>query len=68
MSPRKSPSQIFKEARIQAGLTQQELGKKAGVHWNTIAKIERDEQEPSFETIKKLAKALNVKSSDLFPF
>lgn len=64
----KSAGQIFKEARLKSRLTQAELGEKTGIHSNTIAKIERGEQEPSIETIKKLAKALGVKSSEIFPF
>ncbi len=65
MNPRKTTGQIFKEARQNKGLTQVELAKKSGVHSNTIAKIERDEQDPSFATIKKLAKILDVDISNL---
>ena len=56
---------VLKEARISANLTQQELADKAGIHSNTYAKIERDEQEPSFDTIKRLAKALKLKLEDI---
>ena len=64
----KSAAQIFKHARINAGLTQKELSKKSSVHWNTIAKIERGIQEPKSETIEKLAKVLGLKSSDIYSF
>lgn len=56
---------VLKEARLKRGLTQGELAEKAGIHPNTYAKIERDEQEPSFETAKKLAKVLGVKLEDI---
>jgi DNA-binding XRE family transcriptional regulator len=67
MSNDKTAAQIFKEARNKLGLTQAELAKKAGVYPNTYAKIERGEQEPSFDTVKKLAKALGLKPSDILP-
>lgn len=56
---------IFKEARLKIGLTQHELAEKAGIHPNTYAKIERNEQEPAFDTVKKLANVLKLKLEDI---
>lgn len=56
---------VLKEARLKKGLTQGELAEKSGIHPNTYARIERDEQEPGFETVKKLAKALGLKLEDI---
>ncbi len=56
---------ILKDARNKLGLTQQELAEKAGIHPNTYAKIERDEQEPSFDTVKRLASVLKLKLEDI---
>lgn len=56
---------VLKDARLKQGLTQLEVSEKAGIHPNTYAKIERDEQEPSFETIKKLANVLGLKLEDI---
>ena len=53
-------ARILKDAREKSGLLQAEVAKKAGIHPNTYAKIERAEQVPTFDTIKKLAKALNI--------
>jgi transcriptional regulator with XRE-family HTH domain len=50
----------LKEARIRRLLTQEELAEKAGVSAATVVNIERNNQEPHFRTIRKLAKALNV--------
>jgi transcriptional regulator with XRE-family HTH domain len=61
----KSAGQILKIARIKSGLTQFEVAKKSGIHPNTYAKIERGVQAPSFATIKRLAKVLNVKIEDI---
>jgi transcriptional regulator with XRE-family HTH domain len=56
----KTAGEIIKEARLNAGLNQIELGKKSGVYSNTIGKIERNEQKPSYKTLKKLAKVLDI--------
>lgn len=62
---RNSSGKIFKEARLKMGLTQHELAEKTGIHSNTYAKIERNEQEPSFDTVKKLANVLKLKLEDI---
>lgn len=33
----------LKRARAKLGMTQKELGEALGVHWNSIARMERDE-------------------------
>lgn len=50
----------LKEVRTKRLLTQDELAEKAGVSQSTIANIERDNAEPQFRTIRKLAKALDI--------
>lgn len=37
------PAEIVKELRIDAGLTQRQLSTKAGLHENTVGKMERGE-------------------------
>lgn len=52
---------IFKEARGKSGLTQAEVAKKAGIHVNYYARIERGEKiEPRGYIINNIAKALGV--------
>jgi transcriptional regulator with XRE-family HTH domain len=46
-------------------LTQAQLGKAAGVNRDQVSRIERDEVEPRFSTIRKLADALEVEASEL---
>jgi transcriptional regulator with XRE-family HTH domain len=65
MSSEKRTGQIIKSARLKAGLTQVELAKKAGLHANTVARIERGEEKPTFGTAKKLAIALNIDINDI---
>lgn len=61
----KSAAQLFKEARLKKGLTRTALANKAGIYPNTYFKIERGEQDPSFPTIKKLAKVLEIDISEI---
>ena len=56
---------VLKAARLKLGVTQIELAEKAGIHINTYARIERDEQEPTFDTVKKLTKALGISLEDI---
>ena len=60
MGNNNTTGKILKKARLTKNLTQAELAQKAGIHPNTYAKLERDEQSPSFATIKKLAKVLDL--------
>lgn len=46
-------------------LTQAQLGKAAGVNRDQVSRIERNEVEPRFSTIHKLADALEVEASEL---
>jgi transcriptional regulator with XRE-family HTH domain len=57
--------QQLKNARTRRLLTQEELAEKAGVSAATVVNIERDNQEPQFRTIRKLAKALDVDPIEL---
>lgn len=57
----------LKIARVKENLTQEELAKKSGVGRVTISNIERKgiKNIPVY-TLEKLAKALNMKVSELF--
>lgn len=58
----------LKKARVQASMTQKEIAEKSGLHVNFIARIERGEENPTYETIERIVKALKIKSSDILPF
>lgn len=58
----------LKELRIEKGLTQEELAEKLGLSANYIGMIERAERSTSLLKVFKLAKVLEVKTSDLFTF
>jgi len=57
----------LKELRESNFLTQRELAEKAKVGVATIVRIEKGQQTPTFKTIKRLAKALDVPPSELAP-
>lgn len=57
---------LIKEARIEKGLTQEQLGELVGVQKSAIAKYESGRVvNIKRSTLQKLAKALNLKGSDL---
>jgi HTH-type transcriptional regulator, competence development regulator len=55
----------LKEARTRRLLTQTELSEESGVNATTIVRVERNQVEPHFRTIRKLAKALDVEPIEL---
>lgn len=67
MSKQEYPlSKNLKKLREQKGLSQDRLAKLADVANNTIIKIEQGENiNPTLDTLKKMAKALNVSVDDL---
>ena len=63
MTTNKPAHEILKEARLAKGLTQIQVAKKAGLHPNTYAKIERGISKPLPASIKSLIKALDIDPS-----
>jgi len=55
----------LKETRTRRLLTQEELAERAGVSPSTVVNIERNNAEPQFRTIRKLARALDVDPTSL---
>jgi transcriptional regulator with XRE-family HTH domain len=58
----------LRQLRLQKGLTQVELAKKAGINDNYYARLERAELSPTLEKFEKVVKTLQVKSSKVLPF
>jgi transcriptional regulator with XRE-family HTH domain len=61
----KKTGKYLKAARTLKGLTQLELADRTGLTDNTISRIENGSQNPTFETVKKIAKALDLNLSDI---
>lgn len=59
-------AKTVKRLREKQGLSQEKLARLADVSNNTIINIEAGKQDnPTIETLKKVAKALNVPVEDL---
>lgn len=67
MSARQAPppSNKVRALRKERGLTMEQLGEKVGVHFTTIAKIERSQRGLSGELLAKIAEALDVDPQEL---
>ena len=68
MTPKPKIGKKLKSLRKQHKMTQVALAKKANISSNYYSRIERDEENPSLEVLKDIAKALKVKSSDILDF
>jgi transcriptional regulator with XRE-family HTH domain len=61
----KSFGKVIMQLRKDLGLSQEELGFRSGYHRTYISQIERGIKSPSLKTIFNLAKALDIKPSDI---
>ena len=55
----------LRRMRLAAGLSQEQLGLEAAVQRNFISLIETGQNQPTLNTIGKLARALGMKASEL---
>lgn len=64
-SPAESFGRSLRSARRQIGLTQGELGQKAGISSSQVYRLEVAEREPRLSTILSLASALGMEGHEL---
>ncbi|MET1416005.1 XRE family transcriptional regulator [Roseibium sp. HPY-6] len=57
---------MIREARLKKGWTLEEAGKAAGIGRSTLSKIENSQTRPSFDIVRRLTKALELKTPQLF--
>ncbi len=60
--------QRVRHLRRQKDMTQEQLAEAIGISVDFMSNIERGVNAPSFETMEKLAQALNVAVYELFMF
>lgn len=65
---KKLMGQKLKQIREKKNMTQADVAIKANITINYYARIERGEENPSFEILKGLTVALKIKSSSILPF
>ena len=68
--PERSPAQAmfgtnFLKARLAAGLSQQEVERLTGIRQHYISTLERGLENPTLDTMTRLAAALGVPLADL---
>ena len=59
-------SKKLRKLREKKGLTREELAVKTKLSFSMISQIERAENNPSFDTIETLAKALRCEGTEFF--
>jgi transcriptional regulator with XRE-family HTH domain len=64
-SPKEILGKNLRRIRTEAGLSQEELAYRAGLHRTYVSSVERGERNISIENIFALAKALKVAPADL---
>jgi putative transcriptional regulator len=66
MSEQKGPETRLRAARRAKGLRQEDLAEAAEVSQSTIVRLELGENEPTFKTAHRLARALGTTAEELF--
>ncbi len=65
----KKIGKAIKAARLEKGMTQADVAKKAGIGLNRYAIVERGEAENiTINKLEKIVKALGIKGSDIISF
>jgi transcriptional regulator with XRE-family HTH domain len=60
-------AEIIRSRRTTLGLSQEELGERAGLHRTYIGALERGERNLSVRTLYRVAAALECSPADLLP-
>ena len=58
----------LRSLRNKAGLSQEEIADKAGIHVTYLSGVERGLRNPSIRNVRRLALALGVPTKSLFNF
>jgi transcriptional regulator with XRE-family HTH domain len=56
----------IKELRKRAGISQEELASRAGMHWTYLSDLERGRQTPTLDMVNRLARGLDVTLAEFF--
>lgn len=65
MEPAEAFGVVLRELRVEADLTQEQLGFEADIRRTFVSVLELGQQQPSLTTILKLASALGISGSQL---
>ncbi len=59
---------MFKKYRIKKGLTQEKEAELLGISTRHLQRIEKEDNLPSLELLKKMIKLLNISDEDISNF
>ena len=59
---------MFKKYRLKNGYTQELLAEILGISTRHLQRIEKEENEPSLELLKKIIKILKIDDSDIVKY
>jgi transcriptional regulator with XRE-family HTH domain len=57
--------EAIRRHRRAARLSQEQLAEQSGLHWTYLSEIETSKVNPSINVLRKIAKALGVRTSQL---
>ncbi|WPE16078.1 helix-turn-helix transcriptional regulator [Candidatus Thioglobus autotrophicus] len=58
-------SNVLKQERLATGLSQEKFAEKVGLSMHSISLLETGKQQPTLPTLNRIAKALDIKTSEL---
>ncbi len=59
---------MIKEYRKLRGFTQEELAEKIDISWRQLQRIEKNEQDTSVKTLKKIVQVLKIPDKDIINY
>lgn len=65
MTPEEALSKAIRMQRLERDLSQEQLAELCDMDQTYLSQIERNKRQPSLKTLRKIAKALGLKLSDL---
>lgn len=68
MDPKRALGQRIRALRRRAGLTQEGLAERSGLNPKYVSGIERGRENPTLDTLIRLARELNARPVEMFDF
>ena len=56
---------MLKQKRLALGLSQEKFAEKVGLSMRSVSLLETGKQQPTLSTLNNIARALNIKPSEL---
>lgn len=56
---------VIRKHRMAAGLSQEMLAERSGLHWTYVSQVERGKRNISVEALRRIGSALDISASTL---